>query len=323
MIMPTGDQPAGQLLDLLILGGGPAGLAAGIYAGRGRLSCAVLDPLGGGGELNIIDTIENYPGLREPITGPDLAELMRKQMESFGVSTTYDQAETITAEEDRIVVKGGLGVYSAKILLLATGCSHRELGVPGEEKLKGRGVSYCATCDGAFFKGKHVAVVGGGDTAVKEALFLSRLVGRVTLVHRREHLRAEKIMQENLAAAPNVDYALSSTVEEVLGEREVFGLRLKNVNTGATQTLPLSGVFVFIGVRPNSELVRGLIELDEAGFVKADQRMRTSHPLIFAAGDVRSGSVHQVASAVGDGATAAIKIQELLDRYNPPKNGRA
>ncbi len=200
-------------------------MTAGIYAGRARLSCLVLDPLGGGGELNIMDIIENYPGLREPTTGPDLAELMRKQMESFGVSVVYDQAESITADEHRVVVRGGLDVYTAKILLLATGCSHRELGVPGEQKLRGHGVSYCATCDGAFFKGKHVAVVGGGDTAVKEALFLSRLVGRVTLVHRREHLRAEKIMQESLAAAPNVDYALNSVVEEILGEREVTGLR--------------------------------------------------------------------------------------------------
>jgi thioredoxin reductase (NADPH) len=320
MIQPTGDQPARQLLDLLILGGGPAGLAAGIYAGRARLSCLVLDPLGGGGELNIIDIIENYPGLREPITGPDLAELMRKQMESFGVSIVYDQAESITADEEHVIVKGGLDSYAAKVLLLATGCSHRELGVPGEQKLRGHGVSYCATCDGAFFKGKHVAVIGGGDTAVKEALFLSRLVGHVTVVHRREHLRAEKIMQENLAAAANVDYALNSTVEEVLGEREVTGLRLKNVKSNQTQTVPLSGVFVFIGVKPNSEMVRGLVELDSAGFVKTDRRLRTSHPRIFAAGDVRAESVHQVAGAVGDGATAAIRIQELLDVYNPPKS---
>ena len=304
---------------MLILGGGPAGMTAGIYAGRARLSCLVLDPLGGGGELNIMDIIENSPGLREPTTGPDLAELMRKQMESFGVSVVYDQAESITADEHRVVVRGGLDVYTAKILLLATGCSHRELGVPGEQKLRGHGVSYCATCDGAFFKGKHVAVVGGGDTAVKEALFLSRLVGRVTLVHRREHLRAEKIMQENLAAAPNVDYALNSVVEEILGEREVTGLRLKSGTSGDTQTVPLSGVFVFIGVNPNSEIARGLVELDNAGFVKTDRRLRTSHPRIFAAGDVRSETVHQVAGAVGDGAAAAIKIQELLDVYNPPK----
>ena len=310
----------GQDNDLLILGAGPAGLTAGLYAGRGRLSCTVIDTMGGGGQLNIVDKIENYPGLREPLTGPDLAEIMRKQMESFGVSVSYDQAETISAEHDRVVVKGGMGVYSAKVLLVATGCSHRELGVPGEAKLRGRGVSYCATCDGAFFRGKHVAVIGGGDAAVKEALFLSRMVGRVTVVHRREHLRAEKVMQESLAAAHNVDYVWNSVVEEVEGETEVTGIRLKNVKSGESRSLPVSGVFIFIGLAPNSELMRGVVLLDGAGYIKTDLRMRTSHPRIFAVGDVRAESVRQVGSAVGDGTTAAITIQEMLDVYNPPRS---
>ncbi|HOX42303.1 MAG TPA: thioredoxin-disulfide reductase [Myxococcota bacterium] len=312
-----GEQPA--LHDVAILGGGAAGYAAAIYAGRARLSTLLVDGMGGGGQLNVIDQIENYPGFPEPISGPDLQEAMRKQAERFGVAVTFDQIEKVEPWEGGVTLAGAYGSYRARALLVATGAHHRELGVPGEERLKGRGVSYCATCDGNFFKDQRVVVVGGGDTAVKDAIYLSRLVRKLTLIHRRDKLRAEKVMQEKLLSLPNVEPRWDSVVEEVRGEGKVTGVRLKHVKTGAPSELEADGVFVFIGVLPNTALLRGVVELDPAGYVKTDVGMRTSHPHIFAAGDVRSRSVKQIAAAVGDGVTAMLNIQELLDSETPPR----
>jgi thioredoxin reductase (NADPH) len=308
-----------HLHDVLILGGGSAGYAAAIYAGRGRLDTRVVDAMGGGGQMNVIDVIENYPGFPEPISGPDLQAAMRKQVERFGVEVTFDQIEAVRAWEGGVSLKGAYGTYCGRTLIVATGAHHRELCAPGEERLKGRGVSYCATCDGAFFKDRHVVVVGGGDTAVKDAVYLSRIVSKLTLVHRRDKLRAEKVMQEKLFGLSNAEFAWDSVVEEILGEGKVQGVRLKHVKTGETRELLADGVFIFIGVLPNTDIFKGVLELDPAGYVKTDLDMRTSNPRVFAAGDVRSQSVKQIAAAVGDGTTAILRIQELLDSETPPR----
>lgn len=312
--------PGIELYDLIILGSGAAGFAAGIYAGRARLKTLVLDGMGGGGQMSITDIVENYPGLREPASGGDLAETMRRQMESFGLSVTFDQVEKVAFSEDGVTLKGAYGKYCGRSLLIATGAKHRELCVPGEEKLKGRGVSYCATCDGAFFKDQPVAVVGGGDTAVKEALYLSRIAKQVTVIHRRDKLRAEMVMQEKALAATNIEFKWFHVVEEIIGQGKVSGVRLRNVQTDETSELALDGVFVFVGIEPNTDLFRGQLELDKAGFIQTDIGMRSSHPRIWAAGDVRAGSVRQIASAVGDGVTAMLHIQEFLDTDTPPRD---
>jgi len=310
---------ANELYDTIIVGGGPAGLAAGIYAARARLKALVLDATGGGGQLNVIDIIENYPGYADPVTGPELAAAMGRQMEKFGLGITFDGVESIERDGDVVTVRGEAATYRARTAIVATGARHRELCVPGEQELKGRGVSYCATCDGPFFKGERVVLVGGGDTAVKEAIYLSRIVEHVTVVHRRDRLRAEAVMQEKALATPNIELAWNSVVSRIAGQGSVTGVEIENLLTGARSEIPAAGVFVFIGVVPNTSFLEGKVALDGAGFVKTDLCMRTSDPLVFAAGDVRAGSVRQVASAVGDGTTAVLTIQEMLDVGTPQR----
>ena len=307
------------LYDVIILGAGAAGYAAGIYAARGRLKTLVLDGMGGGGQMAITDIVENYPGLSEAVSGGDLADTMRKQMESFGAEVTFDQIEKIAFADDGITLKGAYGKYCGRTLLVATGAKHRELCVPGEEKLKGRGVSYCATCDGAFFADQHVALVGGGDTAVKEAVYLSRIAKKVTIIHRRDKLRAEMVIQEKAQATENIEFKWWSVVDEILGEDKVTGVRVRNVKTGEVQDMDVDGAFVFIGIEPNSDVVAGNIKRDGAGFIKTDINMQTSHNRVWAAGDVRAEAVRQIASAVGDGVTAMLNIQEFLDADTPPR----
>ncbi|MCX7669688.1 MAG: thioredoxin-disulfide reductase, partial [Anaerolineae bacterium] len=302
-----------ELFDLAIIGAGPAGLAAAVYAGRGGLKTVLLDGMGGGGQVNIIDKVENYPGVLDADTGAELADRMRRQAEQFGVPVTFDQVEGLVEEGDSLLLRGASESYRARTVILATGARHRPLGVPGEGRLMGRGVSVCATCDGAFFKGKPVAVVGGGSSAVMESIYLSRLVGPLTLIHRRDRLRAEKILQDRFFAAPNATVLWDSVVEEILGDQHVEGVRVRNLKTGEVRTLPVAAVFIFIGLIPNSDFAAGVVERDEAGFIKVDLHMRTSHPRVFAVGDVRAGSARQIATAVGDGVTAAVRVQELLD----------
>lgn len=305
--------------DLIIIGAGPAGMAAGIYAGRSGLDTVLLDMMGGGGQVNIIDRVENYPGVPDIDSGAQLADLMRGQAEKFGVTVTFDQVEKLEAADDHITVLCSGGNYRARAVLIASGSRHKPLGVPGEGKLMGKGVSVCATCDGPFFRGRHVAVVGGGSSAVMEAIYLTRVVDRVTLIHRRDKLRAEKVLQDRFLAADNSEVLWDSVVEEILGEKEVTGLRVKNVKTGASTTLDVAAVFVFVGMLPNSDFAKGAVECDDWGFINVDLDMRTSHPRIFAAGDVRGGSARQIGTAVGDGITAAVKIQEMLDADTPER----
>ncbi len=316
------DQVADQenkIHDLVIIGAGPAGLAAGIYSGRGGLEPVLLDMMGGGGQVNIIDKVENYPGVIDLETGAELADVMRRQAESFGAGITFDQVEKIEATEELVTLTCSSSTYRARAVLVASGASHRPLKVPGEGRLMGRGVSVCATCDGAFFKGQSVAVVGGGDAAVMEAVYLSRIVGHVTIIHRRDQLRAEKLLQDRIFAAQNVDFAWNSAVEEILGDKEVTGVRIKDVETGESRVLEVAAVFVFVGVVPNSGFLQGVVELDEFGFVKTDMNMQTSHPRIYAAGDLRAGSVRQIGTAVGDGINATVHIQEMLNASIPSR----
>ncbi|RME25125.1 MAG: thioredoxin-disulfide reductase [Deltaproteobacteria bacterium] len=305
--------------DLVIIGAGPAGFAAGIYAGRSGLDTVLLDMMGGGGQVNIIDRVENYPGVPDIDSGAQLADLMRKQAEKFGVTVTFDQAERLEPGEDSVTVHCSGTSYEARAVLIASGSRHKPLGVPGEGKLMGKGVSVCATCDGPFFKGKKVAVVGGGSSAVMEALYLTNVVDHVTLIHRRDKLRAEKILQDRFLAAPNQNVLWDTVVEEILGEDQVTGLRVKNLKTGESSVLDVAAVFIFVGLLPNSDFARGVVDVDDWGFIKVDMDMRTSHPRIFAAGDVRIRSARQIGTAVGDGITAAVKIQEMLDTETPKR----
>ncbi len=308
-----------KIHDLVVIGAGPAGLAAGIYAGRGGLDVKLLDMMGGGGQVNVIDRIENYPGVMGLETGMALAEIMSKQAASFGAEISFDEVTGIDTSGKHLVVKGGNTSYSTRSVLVASGAGHRLLKAPGEGRLSGRGVSYCATCDGNFFRGQSVAVVGGGSSAVMEAIYLTRIVGQVTLIHRRDKLRAEKFLQDRLFAAENSEVIWDSVVEEIVGDKEVTGVRIKNVKSGESRLLDVAAVFIFVGLTPNTGFLKGVIDLDQNGFVKTDINMCTSHPAIYAAGDVRADSARQIGTAVGDGITAVVKIHEKLDTSTPER----
>jgi thioredoxin reductase (NADPH) len=302
------------LWDMLIIGGGAGGLTAGLYASRARAQVLLLEGGATGGAMMLTDAIENYPGFPNSVEGPELTQLMETQATKFGLQIESEQATGIRREADTFVVECAGGVRQARTLVLAMGSEHKRLGVPGEDRLAGRGVSYCATCDGAFFRDKEIIVVGGGDSAVKEALFLSRYGRRVQVVHRRNELRAEKIAQERAFANPKLAFVWDSVVDEVVGERKVEAVRLHNVRTGAESKVAVDGVFVFVGMHPRTDVVQGLVELDAGGFIVTDVNMRTSVPGIWSAGDIRAQSYKQLATAVGDGCTAAMDALEFLEK---------
>lgn len=292
--------------DVLVLGSGPAGLAAGQYAARAGYDVLVIDPMGPGGQLMFIDEIENYPGIRS-ISGYALAEKLENQASDFGVRIDYSEALSIEKKEGLFSVATSDGDISAKAVIIATGARHRHLGVPGEEEYAGRGVSYCATCDGPFFKGKKIVVVGGGDTALTDALYLSKLGEHVTVVHRRNEFRAQKVLQERLLAKENISTALGRTLASIDGD----GSKVTGVTLDDGTAISCDAVFVFVGTLPNSEIVKDLVDLD-GGFIKTDGAMRTSLPGVFAAGDVRTTSFRQVVTAAGDGAAAAHSADEYI-----------
>jgi thioredoxin reductase (NADPH) len=295
-----------ELLDLLIIGGGPGGLTAAIYAMRGKLKTLLVEKMGIGGQIALSDSIENYPGV-DPMSGAELMAKFEEQARGFGLET---ESAEITGVEDE-----GDHRHRAKTVIIASGAKWRKLGVPGEAEFTGRGVSYCATCDGFFFRGKEVVVVGGGDTAVKESLFLTKMVDKVHLVHRRDQLRAEKIHQEQALSHPKIKFHWDATAEQIVGEKTVSGVLIKNVKTGETKEIPVNGVFVFIGVLPNSEFFPG--DKDGHGFIETDIHMATSMSGVYAVGDVRNTPLRQVATAVGDGAVAAYSAQNFIDEPPP------
>lgn len=301
--------------DLLILGGGPAGLTAGLYAARARLRTLLIEKAVPGGQIATTTLVENFPGFPEGVMGPDLAERMQQQAESFGLETTYDEVTSVELTDGLKRVKTLEGDYRAKALIIATGADAVKLGVPGEDKLIGKGVSYCATCDGAFFKDQVIAVVGGGDSALDEGLFLTRFGSKVIVIHRRNQLRASKVLQERAFANPKMAFVWDAVVEEVLGDDEVKALRLRNAKTGESSLLEVSGVFVYIGHHPNTAPFKGLVSLDERGYVITTDKMETSVPGVFVAGDVRVNSARQAITAAGDGATAALTAEKYIAEH--------
>ena len=307
-----------KIYDILIIGGGPAGLAAGLYAARARMGTLLIEKTVCGGQALIADTIENYPGFPDGTKGPDLAGWMTKQAEHFGLKIESAEAVAVEAkrsEKEPFTVKlaGGAGLKTLSVIV-ATGARWNKLGVPGEAQLTGRGVSYCATCDGPLFRGKEVVVVGGGDTALEDALFLTKFANKVTIIHRRDRLRATKILQERARGNKKIELCLNSTAAQIVGNAKVEGVRVKDVLTGKEKVVRADGAFVLIGLAPNSDPVKGVIKLCPKGYVITDEEMRTSVPGIFAAGDVRMKILRQVVTATGDGAIAATSAERYVER---------
>lgn len=305
---------AGAARDLVILGAGPAGMTAGIYAARARMDVVAIDKGLPGGAPLLTDAIENYPGFPGGITGTELVGRMQSQAEEFGLEIrTLTGANRVSAAAGFFEIETDEEPLQAKAVIVAAGAHPSRLGVPGEADFTGRGVSYCATCDGAMFRDKPVAVVGGGDAAVEEALFLTRFASKVIIVHRRDELRAAKILQERVLVNDKIDVAWDSELTKVNGEQVVVGAQVRNKKTGETSELDVRGVFIYIGTVPNSECVADLVDLDERGFILTDDRLTTSVRGVFACGDVRSSHLRQVVVAAGEGALASVSAQRYLD----------
>ena len=299
--------------DIVIVGSGPAGLTAAIYAARALVKTLVVGGQISGGQLMLTTGVENFPGFSEGIQGPDLMMQMRKQAERFGAEIRDEDAESVEFQQTPLkVVVGGRSV-TANAVIIATGSSAKWLGIPSEEKLRGRGVSSCATCDGYFFRDKRVAVVGGGDTAIEEALFLTKYATEVILVHRRDKLRATKIMQSRALSNPKIKFQWNTIVDEVLGKDKVEGIRAKNPKTGEASIIPCDGLFIAIGFQPNTGLFGGKIDLDEKGYVKVRNDTESSVNGVFVAGDVHDYKYRQAVTAAGEGCKAAIDALAYLE----------
>ena len=302
-----------QDIDVAIIGGGGAGLTAAIYSARGGRSTLVFEHRVTGGQIATTDIVENFPGFPEGVNGFDLAQLFQRQAEKFGAKMVYEEVSSLARGADGAFnVTAGETTYRARAVIIAAGAEYNRLGVPGERELTGKGVSYCATCDAAFFKDQDVAVVGGGDAALDEGLFVTRYARSVTLIHRRDRLRASLILQDRAVANPRFSFTWDTVIEAILGQTEVTGLRLRNIKTGATSELPVAAVFIFIGQTPNSRLLDGLVTLDAGGHAVVDLEMRTNVPGLFVAGDLRTSAARQLIAACGDGATAAISAEHYL-----------
>lgn len=298
--------------DIVIIGGGPAGLTAAVYSARARLTTLVLERLFIGGQVSTTYIVENYPGFPEGIDGPAMMELFDQQAKRFGANIENTEASEIIVDGENKFVLAGDNRIGAGAIILATGSDPRKLNVPGEKELAGKGVSYCATCDGALFPEATVAVAGGGDAAVDEGLFLTRFAKKIYVIHRRDELRAEKILQERLFSKDKVEMVWDTVVEKINGGSSLESLSLKNVKDGAKRELEVEGLFIAVGHVPNTQLFNRLVDLDERGYVQANQNMETSVPGIYVAGDVRSGSTQQIATAVGDGSVAAMAAEKYL-----------
>lgn len=312
------EQPAEEHVKVLILGSGPAGLSAALYAARADLDPIVLSGMELGGQVSLTYIVENYPGFPDGIGGLELTDLFKKQAERFGARVEFDAATRIDFSGRPFLVETQNGkVYRADSVIITTGARAVHLNVPGESELTGRGVSYCATCDGWFFKEKDVIVVGGGDSAVEEGLFLTRYADSVTIVHRRNELRAGPVLVERAQANPKLKFAWNTVVSEIEGNGAVKSVRLKDTQSGAERVEPVEGVFIFIGHKPNTEIFSGQLEMDSAGYLKVDQLMQTSVPGVFAAGEVADPHFRQVITSAGMGAAAAIQANHFLDEQGP------
>ena len=298
--------------DVVIIGGGVAGLSAALYTVRSKMKTLMLERFACGGQILNTAEIENYPGFPDGITGPELSQLLEEQVCKFGCNVVLDQAESLELGGDVKVIHGADGDYTARTVILATGGEHRKLGVPGEEKFSGRGVSYCATCDGNFFANQNVVVVGGGDAAMDEGLYLTRMVNKVTVVHRRDQLRASRILQERAFDEPKMEFKWNRVVQEIAGNGQgVEKLVLRDVQSEKIEEFPTAGVFIYVGFDPNGGFLRGAVDMD-GGQVVTNIRMETSVPGVFACGDIRQYSDRQLGTAVGDGVTAALSAYRYV-----------
>jgi thioredoxin reductase (NADPH) len=306
---------AEQHVKVLILGAGPAGLAAALYAARAELAPVVLTGLQLGGQAALTHTIENYPGFPEGVGGAELGELFQKQAERFGAKVEFDTANAVDLSKPPYKITIDNGEYTADTLIITTGARPNHLDVPGETELTGKGVSYCATCDGWFFKDKKVVVVGGGDSALEEALFLTRYVSSVTIIHRRDSLRAGAVLQKRAQENPKVKFIWDTVVTEIVGKEKVEAVRLKNVKTGEETTFPTDGIFIFIGHTPSTQLFEGQLVM-ERGYIKVDDKMQTSVPGVYAAGEAADPTFRQVVTSAGMGAAAAIQATRFLEHEN-------
>ena len=308
---PNGSEP--RHVKVLVIGSGPAGFSAALYAARAELAPVVLTGIELGGQAALTYTIENYPGFPEGVGGAQLGELFQKQAEHFGAQVEFDTAESVDFSQRPYRVTTTNGEYLADSIIISTGATPRKLGIPGERGLTGKGVSYCATCDGWFFKDKKVVVVGGGDSALEEGLFLTRYASEVTIVHRREELRAGAILQKRAFEDPKVKFLWNTIVTEVVGDEKVTALKLQNTQTGEASTLETDGLFIFIGHTPNTQIFEGKLEMDSQGYLVINMLMETSVPGVFAAGEAADPHFRQVVTSAGMGAAAAIQANRWLE----------
>ena len=298
--------------EVVIIGGGPAGLSAGLYTSRARLSSLLIEKRGVGGQIADAERVDNYPGFPAGIGGFELGQLMHQQATKYGLETLLAEVTGIELHGEQKVVKTTEGNFTTKVVIIAGGSERRRLGIPGEGELTGKGVSYCATCDAPFFREKPVAVVGGGDAAITEALYLAKFASKVTVIHRRDQLRASRILQEKAFAEPKIEFLWNTVVEEIEGKDAVRRIRLRQVKSGEKSALGISGVFISIGLKPDTDYLRGVLPLDDNGYIITNNRMETEIPGILAAGDIRHNSARQAITAAGDGATAAIYAERFI-----------
>lgn len=307
------DRESGTMYDTIIIGGGPAGLTAAIYSARARLNTLLVEKTFPGGLMMISEYIENYPGFAGGVSGPDLCNAMRDQVDKFGAAIQLSEINSVDLTGLDKIVRTSAGELRAKTIILALGAKHRRLGVPGESEFQGRGVSYCATCDGPFFKGKKLAVIGGGDTAVEDSCYLTRFADDVTIIHRRDKFRAAKMLQERALSNPRIKVMWDSVVEEINGNPVVNQLMVKNLKTNKLSNLAIDGVFVLIGQDPDTMFIKDQVKLDEFGYIPTDSEMRTNLPGVYAAGDVRQKSFRQIVTACADGAIAANSAEKYIE----------
>ncbi len=299
--------------DAVIIGGGPAGLTAGIYCARSGMKTLLVERAILGGQVSLCSTIENYPGFPSGISGVELSARFEDQAKKFGVETVWGEVQKISIEGSLKKVELMDNSFSAKTMIIAIGTEPRKLGIPGENEFRGKGVSYCATCDGAFYKEKEIVVIGGGNSAISEAIFLTRFASKVSVVHRRDRLRADQILADRAVSDPKIELVWDSIPLSVNGSAKVESVTVKNVKDGATKDIPCDGVFIYIGEDPNTGLFQGKLNMSHAGFIIVDSKMRTSVEGVFAAGDVCQKDFRQIATAVGDGAIAADSARKYLE----------
>jgi len=309
---PSTQKSSKREYDAIVIGAGPAGLTAAIYLARAKLSTLILEKLVPGGLAATTDKIENYPGFPEGIGGEELTSRMEKQAVNFGVDIVLEEVLDVDFLSNPKIIKTRDGEYTGKGIIIATGTSPRPLNVPGEQRFRGKGISYCATCDAPFFQDKEVVVIGCGNSGIQEGIYLKKFAKKITFVEFLPHMTAEKVLQERVRALDNVEFLLNHQVTAFEGEEKLTGVRVKNRETGEEFLIPADGAFVYVGLKPNTEFLKGKVDMDEYGFIKTDEKLKTSIPGVYAAGDVRTTMLRQVATAVGDGALAAKLLEEEL-----------